>query len=358
MRRFWVKVHRYTGLSAAVFLVVMGLTGSALAFENDYDRWLNPSLWRGQPGPAANDGSHDPAPLGEQALVTLVERQFGGSAGTRVAQIDIAGGDVAHVFLLSNGLRIYVNPYTGQVNGTRESATKLERLLLEIRVAHTRLLVGERGRLVVDWVSAVVVVLLVPIGACLWWNTRRSTVTWSASWKRINWDLHSVVGIYAAAFIVVLAGTGFLLGYEAPLYWLTRSTPEASPRLPRSTIPADSATEQRRDLDAILAAADSALPDRRAYQVLLPMRARSVFQVVKHASGGGKSLVALDQYSGRVLLVDDFARDSRALRAHTLDQALHLGTIGGFGTKLIAFTSGIALIVMVMTGTVMWWRKG
>ncbi|HEY5062629.1 MAG TPA: PepSY-associated TM helix domain-containing protein, partial [Gemmatimonadaceae bacterium] len=319
IRRFFVKVHQYTGLTAAVFLVVIGLSGSLLAFEADYDRWLNPALWR--------VNSAQPR-MSEQALVDFVQHQFGDSVtGARVAQIDMPQDDLAQVFELTSGLRVYVDPYSGRVTGARRGRTELERFLLNVRIVHTRLFAGERGRWTVDVVSVLVVLLLVPIGVYLWWNKRRATVAWRASWKRINWDLHSAVGIYAAAFVIVLAGSGVFMGYEAPLYWLIRSAPEESPRLPRSSLPtnSDRAPIARANLDSLLARADAALPRARTVQVVLPLRPRSVFQVFRRGGSSGTSSVALDQYSGRVLLVDDFARASRALRARTIDQAVHLG---------------------------------
>lgn len=37
MRFFWVLLHRYTGLAMTIFLIVVGLTGSLLAFLSELD---------------------------------------------------------------------------------------------------------------------------------------------------------------------------------------------------------------------------------------------------------------------------------------------------------------------------------
>lgn len=44
LRPFWVVVHRYAGLAMTVFLVIVGLTGSLLAFYHELDSWLNPAF--------------------------------------------------------------------------------------------------------------------------------------------------------------------------------------------------------------------------------------------------------------------------------------------------------------------------
>ncbi|WP_415878269.1 PepSY domain-containing protein [Methylomonas sp. TEB] len=45
IRPFWVFVRRYTVLGMTVFLVVVGLTGSLLAFYKELDGVINPHLY-------------------------------------------------------------------------------------------------------------------------------------------------------------------------------------------------------------------------------------------------------------------------------------------------------------------------
>ena len=40
-----LKIHLWLGAGAAIFLVILGLTGSVTAFENDIEHWLNPGLY-------------------------------------------------------------------------------------------------------------------------------------------------------------------------------------------------------------------------------------------------------------------------------------------------------------------------
>ena len=351
-RRVLIVVHRYTGLAAALFLAVVGLTGSILAFEPDYDRWLHSSVWRvSGSGPVA----------GEEALLDGVIRRFADSA-VHVEQIDLAGAGLSQVFSLGNGLRVFVDPHSGTVLGTRRERTRLEQVLMYVRVVHVGLVAGEWGRRIVDVVSAAVVLLLIPIGLCLWWNKKRATLKWASSWKRINWDLHSVTGIYAGALVFVLATSGVFLGYEAPLYLLTRAAPAPVAPVPRSTIPdaaQPSASQSRPSLDSLLSAADRALPGAPTRRVVLAFGPRSPVQVVKEgAHGVGRSTVFLDQYSGAVLRVDDFSRASRAYRAHVIDQAVHMGTAFSLPVHIAFSLAGVALVLMVATGTLIWWRRG
>ncbi len=44
IRRYCVLVHHWAGLAMAMFLIVVGLTGSVLAFRVELDSWLNLKL--------------------------------------------------------------------------------------------------------------------------------------------------------------------------------------------------------------------------------------------------------------------------------------------------------------------------
>lgn len=49
MREILVFIHRWAGLAMAVFLVIVGLTGSLLAFYEELEHWTNPERYAGRP---------------------------------------------------------------------------------------------------------------------------------------------------------------------------------------------------------------------------------------------------------------------------------------------------------------------
>ena len=46
MRALFVRLHRWFGLTAAVFLFVAGATGAVISWDHELDAWLNPQLFR------------------------------------------------------------------------------------------------------------------------------------------------------------------------------------------------------------------------------------------------------------------------------------------------------------------------
>jgi len=48
MRRFCSLLHRWVGLTMALFLVVAGLTGAVISWDHELDEWLNDHLFEGR----------------------------------------------------------------------------------------------------------------------------------------------------------------------------------------------------------------------------------------------------------------------------------------------------------------------
>ena len=85
---------------------------------------------------------------------------------------------------------------------------------------HDNLLAGETGRRT-NGIFAALVLLLTLTGIVVWWpgsqRWRRSLVIdRRANWKQFTWSLHSCLGIWFAAFVLMWGITGLYLSYAAP----------------------------------------------------------------------------------------------------------------------------------------------
>ena len=203
LRGVLLKTHLYLGLAAGLVLFVLGLTGTIIAFENDIPHWLHPDLFYVRPGPTA---------LPEHDLVRIVEQRF---APARVGAMQILRrANLAHVAQLPGGVSVFVNQYTGAILGSVTGGFPCDRILGYIHQIHLRLVpspasmprLAAVGKAVVSY-AGLVLCLLVPTGLILFWRTRRTTIKWRASWFRICFDLHHVVGLYASTFLLIAAFT-------------------------------------------------------------------------------------------------------------------------------------------------------
>jgi uncharacterized iron-regulated membrane protein len=89
--------------------------------------------------------------------------------------------------------------------------------LLEL---HDDLLAGPTGRRV-NGVGAIAIIALLGTGLVIWWpgikTWRRSLgVPGGVGWKRLTWHLHSMIGFWSFAFMLVFAVSGVYLGFPEP----------------------------------------------------------------------------------------------------------------------------------------------
>lgn len=358
MRKIVLTLHLYLGLISAVFLVVLGLTGSIMAFEGQIDHWLHPGRWYVTPGSHA---------LPESELVRTVEQRF---APDRVGSFRIAPeSNIAQAMFVvaprgegPNGseseLEVTIDQYTGSILSAQPSPTRTETSLAFIHQFHLRLASGAKGKLVIS-VVGLILLAEVPLGLVLWWRTKRASVKWRGSGFRVFYDLHHLVGIYFAAFLLLAAATGVLIGFDSMQAMFYRATHSAPNRLrpAQSTVIAGA---EPIGIDQAMDAAHHAMPDGLISIVQIPGTPLGAYQVIFRRPGDAWSAVhavaLIDRYSGKVLAFTDLYA-SPGYRAIRFNRALHTGDILGMPSQIIVSLTSLALVVMVITGVVIWWKK-
>ena len=85
--------------------------------------------------------------------------------------------------------------------------------LRQVHLLHTRLLAGDSGRVVVAFVTIAALVLVIT-GLVVWWRDKAWRVLLTASWKRINFDLHHVVGVFSAVIVLGITATGIWVHFS------------------------------------------------------------------------------------------------------------------------------------------------
>lgn len=134
---------------------------------------------------------------------------LGLAVGLYVVAICLSGS----VLVYRNELYTYFSPVSG---GPVPAGFRATAWLIDF---HDNLLAGATGRLV-NGVGAWLVVLLCMTGASIWWpgirHWRRSlTIEVRSSWSRLTWTLHSALGFWFFAFILMWGFTGAFLSFQA-----------------------------------------------------------------------------------------------------------------------------------------------
>src|SRR5690606_22484114 len=86
---------------------------------------------------------------------------------------------------------------------------------------HSQLLLHEPGFWIVA-VATIIFLIELITGLILWWPAKWNKhnrdasfkIKWKAKFKRLNYDLHNVMGFYALAICLILTVTGLIIAFE------------------------------------------------------------------------------------------------------------------------------------------------
>ena len=343
-RRSLLRLHQWVGLAAGLFLVVIAVSGSALVFENEIDRALNASTSFVTPG-------SQPLPI--ETLIARVQAAYPKDQVTGVRIADQP--DQAYEVSVRSRGGATVNPYTGEVLGLRDHEASFARWL---HLLHTRLAAGKFGEAMVGWFS-VAMLGLAMTGLVLWWPRRILTLGAASSWKRTNFDLHNVLGFYSSLVMLVITLSGVLIAFENTTDPLVR---RLNPKMPEAPAPqsAPVAGGRRISIDEAIAAAERALPGAFASSIGLPAGPKGVFRILKKfpedRTPAGRSRVYVDQFSGKVLLVENTRTAPPGTRILNLKRSAHTGDIFGAPTQALYFLVSLGIALQAITGALIWWN--
>ena len=204
-------MHLWSGIALGLYIFMISVTGSVLVYWNELYRAVTPHrIISTGPGPRLTDGQ----------LAGIATRLY---PGYRVAKIDrTLNADQAVDVWLRQGdktKRRLFDPRSGSDLGDAVPATFwLVQKLLDL---HDNLLAGPRGRKV-NGVGALAVLAVTVTGLVIWWpgikTWRRSlTLHRGLGWKRLNWHLHSMIGFWSLAFLLVFGASGVYLCFPDTL---------------------------------------------------------------------------------------------------------------------------------------------
>lgn len=210
-------LHLWLGLVSGLIVLVVSITGCVLVFEQEIKSISSPWLHVSVP---AGRASLPPSELYRAAKAALPDKE--------IRSVWYHGqGKTAHLATSSDTL-IYINPYTAEIAALVDH----EDFFHFIDEGHRHLWLPEEiGRPVVGWATFIFLLLLIS-GLVLWWpakfskaNARRSfLIKWNARFKRLNYDLHNVLGFYSVLLALLMAITGLIMSFSwfnMGVYWLS-----------------------------------------------------------------------------------------------------------------------------------------
>ncbi|UOG75505.1 PepSY domain-containing protein [Hymenobacter tibetensis] len=356
------KMHLWLGLASGLVVFIVSITGAIFTFQDDIRDLTEP--WRKVEAQAT-------APVLPSRLQAAALASHPGVKAETSWVTYFAADRSATVFFIDQAglpIQVYLNPYTGQVLHEQNLRTHFFTIIQEI---HMHLLLPEEVATWVVGISISIFVVMLLTGLVLWWPKRkqerkqRFTIKWGARWRRVNYDLHNVLGFYAASIGMVLALSGLFMIYP----WMLESivfVVDGGKAAPQEIM------KTKLDTLQIVPAAVQPLPDivYRNVRRLSPTNE----MVLIGPSGTGKTPAycwtyqkALHYYhrdeyafhpvSGQLLESRFHATKSTGTKFSDMNYDLHTGQILGFGGKIVAFLGSLISASLPVTGTVIWWGR-
>ena len=366
---FWI--HLAVGVTAAIVVLMMAVTGVILAYEAQLDRWALRD-YRSDPLPP------DVAPLG---LDELVARVTGEQPAAVVTSVTLARDPrEPAVVELDDGVGVYVDRFTGEALG--DGDTRMRRFLRSVLYWHRWFALEGEYRIVGRTFTATAnlgFLFLIVSGLYLWWPSSRNRAAWKqALWFRrglggrardYNW--HRVIGFWSAVPLAVIVASGATISYQwaanlvhrlagdAPPYQQSPRPWESDARDQRSVLPDPAAPLV--ELQTLVTRAGAETPEWRTITVDLPEPVHEpVVVAVDRGTGRQPSKseeLLFDRTSGELVGRGGYPTFSRGFQIRRWLRFAHTGEVYGVIGQSIAGVLSLGVAVMVWTGLAMSWRR-
>ncbi|QKG55388.1 PepSY domain-containing protein [Hymenobacter sp. BRD128] len=354
-------LHLWLGLGSGLVVLIVSLTGALFTFQDEIRDATEP--WRLVAAPAG----WPPLPPSR-----LLAAAVASHPGARPSWTTYSGpGRSAMVYFTDKAGGSYgasLNPYTGRV--LHEQNLHIDFFTI-VQDLHMHLLLPPAvGEWVVGGASAAFLLLL-GTGLVLWWPRRqqerrqRLTIKWGAKWRRLNYDLHQVLGFYVAAGAFLIALTGLLMSFGS---WLQAASLVANTG---RHYPLEETPPTVRELP-LARAAGRPLVDV-VYQQVRRLSPAAEMVLIGPVASPTQPVYCLtyqkalhyyhrDEYyfhpaSGQLLRALPHATKSRGKLLGDMNYDLHTGQLLGLGGKIVAFLISLLSASLPVTGTLLWWGR-
>jgi|GEM_PF-23640 len=350
-------LHLWLGLASGIIVVFLSITGCILVFEQEIRSLTSPWLHAEKP------------PGGTQLAPSELHRSVAALfPGRHIESVWYHGETrTAHLTVHDSDSMFYVNPYTAEVVAMVDH----EDFFHEIEEGHRVLwLPPEVGRPIIGWATFIFFLLLLS-GVVLWWpkkwnragRNKAFKIKWKARFKRVNYDLHNVLGFYSLLLAVLMAITGLIMSFSwfgKGVYWLTGGEGSARGRQ-KTEVSGPSIVPAVENADRIWHKVTKEIALYNKDQVIIHFAEEPdepIYACTDMANGFWRDLtfdpatLELLPSSNKRLSDMPFADQVRKL-----NYSLHVGATGGLLTKILYFLASLICASLPVTGFFIWWNK-
>ncbi|MCK0147276.1 PepSY domain-containing protein [Arenibacter sp. F26102] len=340
--RFIRNLHLWLGLTCGLIASISGLTGSLYIWQPEITSMLNPEL--------LTIGQNNP--LHDTSLYTTASNLME-QHGDSIAKINLPYRQQQTISLIyKNGETLYYHPFTADFLGEKSASIEFFEDLLNF---HRTLGIPKIGKYITGTSTILFFLLLLSSGTYLWWKTYSTNfikgfqIKWTAKKKKLNYDLHKVLGVSFFIPLMVIAFTGAYFTYST--YYRTVLSIFDDTEITKLNLEEQTIGSAKPYQDYLRT------PDKdydlRA--VILPKNKQEGyhFRYIEDRflmAGLRKTKELKIDPTGTITSLTDFQTDSNGNRIAAQFYPVHIGEIGGLFGRILVFISGLIPIILYITG--------
>jgi len=358
----WIgKIHLWLGLSTGLVVCIIGLTGAIYCFA--------PELQNLQPYRNVLEENRPFLPPSQ--VQAIAGRCLPGKSPQRI-YYDARDKAVMVLFTKKEAYSysVFIHPYSGEVLKVRNNEKDFLSVVLQL---HRTLLVPY-GHDIIRW-STVIFIFMLISGMVLWWPKNRRaakkgfTIMWRAHPKRLNYDLHKVLGFYATWIVIFTALTGLMFAFEGFSGFVYRAGGAAHSRIQTKPPLSDTAKAGKEKAAIDIVWRDVVVPGlyTKYASAMFVLPAASKGSILLRANPEKGTLYKsdfryFDQYTGREFAgayvwgkYSDASTAADYIRRMNYD--IHTGAIFGWPGRVALFFLALVVTSLPITGFLFWWGR-
>lgn len=364
LRSVWRNIHLWIGAGLFVILAPLGVTGSLLVWDDSLDKLAHPDRYHAASGVLAPSAYLNAAAQGFAGKAVIAQLRMPTEPGGSVVVSGFQPGPV-----LSGRrppqLSAWIDPASARVIAVANPRQELRGVIHNI---HGNMLLPVSGRPFVGWLG-VLMVISCTTGLCIWWPRNSGLLVKALRWTRspsVFSNVHHMVGFWICLPLALLSLTGSYIAFPQAMKAMFGPRPVAAAAAgpggqgqqrgrfpPPIALPAMTA-------DKVLAAAlgaDDDLKGARLVQITLPTEGgKPAWRVQLKPADGPPVAVRVDDASGMARVQDTQANEGPA-GADPIGRWMrrtHDGSQYGRVWQVIIFVTGLAPLLLGLTGIIVW----
>ena len=344
------NIHLWLGLATGLVVIIISISGALYIFEEEIRDYTQKDF--------RYVALQQKPFVGLDKVISSFEK-LSPKDQLRLIRIEDAIPNATVEITTKKAAVYYFNPYDASLvkKGGEDWLQVVEHI-------HTSLLLGKTGEFIMQW-SVVIFVLMLFTGLILWFPGQMRllkqslTIKRKASFKRLNYDLHNVLGFYASIVLLVTALSG--------LYFAFKSVKNTAGFFTGTKLGQGKAVVAAKPLqidplplryNKIYTEAKIKYPG--AVSTSFSVRGKGELRlrmIYPYRWARNQNTFFYEAATGAIIRAKLYKDFNGADLIEATNYDLHTGRLLGLPNKIVSFLAALIAASLPITGFIIWWKK-